>query len=337
MRIIPSVAMFPSAVTALTGAGRSQSPERAGRERARLGERESESARGARAERGRRGRRPSAPRPARVRGRAPSARVRGGDGGAESGRGTPTSGRRRRAAGGRGTRWLPRETARRRRSEAAETRAALRSARPSAASRQETGGKGEHKLPRLRGWTRARGGATPRIVELVESEGRSERSVAKCWEREGAGPAQTGPGNAPGRASSAGLARRTRSECARDTNAGSAEPQTEAIPCRARLLVVCQRLRPALGATEPALPKEKRKGSREPGGAFETCVSGTTPITVTARGERGRRYPIRPHLPACFFSRLDLPEDFPTPRLYLQEDPHYRSLGACGRNNRLEK
>lgn len=32
--------MFPSAVTALTGAGRSQSPERAGRERARLGERE---------------------------------------------------------------------------------------------------------------------------------------------------------------------------------------------------------------------------------------------------------------------------------------------------------
>ena len=157
-----------------------------------------------------------------------------------------------------GTRWLPRETARRRWSEAAETRAALRSARPSAASRQETEGKGEHKLPRLRGWTRARGGATPRIVELVESEGRSERSVAKCWEREGAGPAQTGPGNAPGRASSAGLARRTRSECARDTNAGSAEPQTEAIPCRARLPVVCQRPRPALGATEPALPKKRK-------------------------------------------------------------------------------
>lgn len=33
--------MFPSAVTALTGAGKSQSPERAGRERARLGKRES--------------------------------------------------------------------------------------------------------------------------------------------------------------------------------------------------------------------------------------------------------------------------------------------------------
>lgn len=258
MRIIPSVAMFPSAVTALTGAGRNQSPERAGRERARFGELESESARGARAEQGRRGRRPSAPRPARVRGRAPSARVRWGMGGGVRAR-DPDFGSQAKSCGW-GTRRLPRETARRRRSEAEETRAALQSARPSAASRQETEGKGEHKLPRLRGWTRARGGATPRIVELVESEGRSESSVAKCWEREGAGPAQTGPGNAPGRASSAGLARRTRSECARDTNAGSAEPQTEAIPCRARLLVVCQRLRQAFGATEPAFPKEKEKG-----------------------------------------------------------------------------
>nr|XP_044630822.1 uncharacterized protein LOC123287410 [Equus asinus] len=43
--------MFPSAVTALTRAGRSRSPERAGRERARLGERES--ARGAGGERDR--------------------------------------------------------------------------------------------------------------------------------------------------------------------------------------------------------------------------------------------------------------------------------------------
>lgn len=51
VRIIPSVAMFPSAVTALTGAGRSRSPERAGRERACLGERESEGARSARGER----------------------------------------------------------------------------------------------------------------------------------------------------------------------------------------------------------------------------------------------------------------------------------------------
>lgn len=178
VRIIPSVAMFPSAVTALTGAGRNQSPERAGRERARFGELESESARGARAEQGRRGRRPSAPRPARVRGRAPSARVRWGMGGGVRAR-DPDFGSQAKSCGW-GTRWLPRETARRRRSEAEETRAALQSARPSAASRQETEGKGEHKLPRLRGWTRARGGATPRIVELVESEGRSERSVAKC-------------------------------------------------------------------------------------------------------------------------------------------------------------
>lgn len=101
------------------------------------------------------------PRPARVRGRVLSARVRGGWG-AESGRGTPTSGRRRRAAG---ERWLPRETARRRWSEAAETQPC--GARDPALGRQETKGKGEHKLPRLRGWTRARGGATPRIVELV--------------------------------------------------------------------------------------------------------------------------------------------------------------------------
>lgn len=71
--------MFPSAVTALTGAGRSRSPERAGRERACLGERESEGAWGARGEREGGGRAPSGLRGGE-RGRARSARVRGGGG-----------------------------------------------------------------------------------------------------------------------------------------------------------------------------------------------------------------------------------------------------------------
>lgn len=74
--------MFPSAVTALTGAGRSRSPERAGRERARLEERESEGALRAQGERGRRGRRHSTRWPALGGrgGRARNARVRGGGG-----------------------------------------------------------------------------------------------------------------------------------------------------------------------------------------------------------------------------------------------------------------
>lgn len=72
--------MFPSAVTALTGARRSRSPERAGRERACLGERESEGARGARGEREGGGRAPGGLRGVGGRGRARSARVRGGGG-----------------------------------------------------------------------------------------------------------------------------------------------------------------------------------------------------------------------------------------------------------------
>lgn len=78
--------MFPSAVTALTGAGRSRSPERAGRERACLGERESEGAWGARGEREGGGRAPSGLRGGREA--APGAR--GSAEGAESGRATPS-------------------------------------------------------------------------------------------------------------------------------------------------------------------------------------------------------------------------------------------------------
>ncbi|XP_072617863.1 uncharacterized protein [Vulpes vulpes] len=110
--------MFPSAVTALTGAGRSRSPERAGRERARLGERESESARGARGERRRTG---GGQALRGLRGVEAGPGVRESPAwGAESGRATPSPGRRRLAAGGghggrgagarggvRGRRWKP--------------------------------------------------------------------------------------------------------------------------------------------------------------------------------------------------------------------------------------
>lgn len=79
--------MFPSAVTALTGAGRSRSSERAGRERARLGERERE--REVSGEGGGGSLGPSGLR----RGEAgPGARESAG--GAESGRATPSPGRR---------------------------------------------------------------------------------------------------------------------------------------------------------------------------------------------------------------------------------------------------
>lgn len=94
--------MFPSAVTALTGARRSRSPERAGRERARLGERETEGARGARGERASGGRRRSAQWPAWGRGRAASARVRGRGGVRARGHGSgPEAASRRGGRGGR--------------------------------------------------------------------------------------------------------------------------------------------------------------------------------------------------------------------------------------------
>ena len=46
-----------------------------------------------------------------------------------------------------------------------------------------------------------------------------------------------------------------------------------------------------------------------------------------------------PHLPACFFSRLDLPEDFPTPRLLPTEGSSLAKLRSLRqsplRKNRL--
>lgn len=157
--------------------------------------------------------------------------------GAESGRATPSPGRRRRFAGGR-------HRARRWPCEGGETQPPC-GARDPRLLEGRSERKGEHTLRRLRGRTRGQGGATPRGVELMDSAGRSESSVAEYWEWKGAGSARGGPRNAPGRASSAGLASRTRSGCARDTNAAPAERQTEAIPCRA------WRLRPTLGVTEP--------------------------------------------------------------------------------------
>ena len=133
--------MFPSAVTALTGAGKSQSPERAGRERARLGKRES-----AREARGECSAACASERPG-----PEGASPRGGVGGVRAR--DPESGSKT-ASCGWVTRWLLRESARRRRSEAGDTLVAFRSARPRAAGRQETEGKGEHKLGRSRGRTR---------------------------------------------------------------------------------------------------------------------------------------------------------------------------------------
>lgn len=125
---------------------------------------------GARGERGRRGRQPWAQRPAPGRGRAGSARVRG-RGGVRAR--DPESGSEAVSCGWE-TRRPREENGRRRRCEAGETQAALRSTRPRAAGWQQSEGERQHKLRRLRGRTRGQGGATPQGVELVESEGRSE-------------------------------------------------------------------------------------------------------------------------------------------------------------------
>lgn len=151
--------MFPSAVTALTGAGRSRSPERAGRERACLGERESEGARGARGEREGGGRAPGGLRG--VGGEAAPG-ARGSAEGAESGRATPSPAGRKRSRGG-SSGGLAEDRARRRRGKAGETQR-LCGVRPKTPGWQETErGKREHTLWRLRGRTRGQGRSyTPR-------------------------------------------------------------------------------------------------------------------------------------------------------------------------------
>jgi hypothetical protein len=159
--------MFPSAVTALTGAGRSRSPERAGRERARLRERESEGGRGARGEQagGREfgggaaerrvacvGERPlqESAGPRRGRSRGARARVPPGKGKPERGCGDET-------------RWPHRESARRRRSEATESRRLCAARDPRRPDGKGLRGRGEHTLWRLRGRSQGRGrGYTPR-------------------------------------------------------------------------------------------------------------------------------------------------------------------------------
>lgn len=135
--------MFPSAVTALTGARRSRSPERAGRERACLGERESEGARGARGEREGGGRAPGGLRG--VGGEAAPG-ARGSAEGAESGRATPSPAGRKRSRGG-SSGGLAEDRARRRRGKAGETQR-LCGVRPKTPGWQETerGEKGAHAL-----------------------------------------------------------------------------------------------------------------------------------------------------------------------------------------------
>lgn len=173
--------MFPSAVTALTGAGRSRSPERAGRERACLGEREADERASERA--GRRG--PSARWPGEGGGldgagggeAAPG--VRGFAEGAESSRATPSPAGKTRAWGGRSG-GLP---------DGASEGGGARPGEPRKALRSETQARRRNgkKRPRGTGSTRSggcggglgdRGGATPRGVQLVESEGRSESERA---------------------------------------------------------------------------------------------------------------------------------------------------------------
>lgn len=177
--------MFPSAVTALTGAGRSRSPERAGRERARLGERESEGALRARGERGRRGRRQSTRWPVFWGKAAPG--MRGSAEGAEPEGATPRPAEKRPAcSGGRGGRTGEARGGGRARP---KTRAVLRGVRPKTPRCQETEGKESTRSGGCGGGLGDRGGATPQGVQLVESEGRSESTDAEYWEREGAGPA----------------------------------------------------------------------------------------------------------------------------------------------------
>lgn len=128
------------------------------------------------------------------------------------------------ASCGRGLRGPQRESARRRPSEAVD---------PNPLDSRRVKGKECTRSDGCGGGLGDRGGATPRGVELVESEGRCESPAAEYWEREGGSPARKGQGNAFGRASSAGLAGE-RGTGARETmNADSTEPQTEAIPCRA--------------------------------------------------------------------------------------------------------
>lgn len=123
--------------------------------------------------------------------------VRGSAEGAESGRATPSPAGKRRAWGGRsgglagsGRASERAERARRRRGKAGETQR-LRGVRPETPGWQETEGrKGSTRSGGCGGGLGDRGGATPRGVQLVESEGRSVSSAAaECREREGAGPA----------------------------------------------------------------------------------------------------------------------------------------------------
>ena len=140
-----------------------------------------------------------------------------------------------------------------------------------------------------------RGGATPRIVELVEIEGRSKSSVAECWEREGGGAARAGPGNAPGRASSAGLVGRTRVRARHERCLSRAPDRSNPLPSLAFVSYSGRLL-----GRQSSSPEGKRKGARDPGGALQSSVGGRTAAAVTGRGWRRRRYPILPYLPACF-------------------------------------
>jgi hypothetical protein len=67
------------------------------------------------------------------------------------------------------------------------------------------------------------------------------------------------PRNVPGRASSAGLAGRTRCGCARGTNAASAGPRQKQSPAEPAASSVFRRLRPAGSARDGATPDQVRQ------------------------------------------------------------------------------
>ncbi|KAF6351603.1 hypothetical protein mRhiFer1_010121 [Rhinolophus ferrumequinum] len=146
------------------------------------------------------------------------------------------------------------------------------------------GGLGDRAEPHREAWNlwRVRGGVS---------------SAAEYREREGAGPARGGPGNAPGRASSAGLAGRTRSGRARDTNASqrdARQKQSPAEPGSTSFVSTSGRLS---GPRSHSLDRT-RKGlstrghplnplgtagrlperTREPGVSLESCVGGRTEV-----------------------------------------------------------
>lgn len=230
-------------------------------------------------------------------GRARSARVRGR--GAESGRATPRPAGRKQEMPGVGVAAASRKTERGGGgAKAGETQrlCGVVATRDAWMARE-----GKHTLWRLRGRTRGRGRSYT-LRRATRGEWREECELGCGGPGAGRKPVRprVGPGKVPGRASSAGLAGRTRCGCARGTNAAaSAGPQTEAIPRRAGSLIRSPPALPAVGATPDQVRQRgglrSLAGAGEPGGGLGSCAGGRTLATgtrVPSRAEIG--YPVPP-------------------------------------------